>query len=635
MPWWVWRTASRVARAGLARRALSSCAVLAALAGVECAIAGDVVTGAQTAWVASWALAPYAPSFTTWLLAGAHAVATGPDHALATVVTWVLAALVRAPTPPRVLELVGDGDPDRDRIYRARHEVYAEELGQYEPNDRGALTDPTDAYNVYVAARRGDELEGFVAITPPGRRKAMERLGVRPLRADSHELRLLTVLRGTRGRGVSRALMYAAARYAMASGGSSVEAMARVEVLPLYLSIGARPASAELHRVGAVEYVHVVVEELRLAPPADVLWDLPCLPEAPAACVHGGRGLETLDPQGVHADVLDAWFEPAPAVLHALRQPADVRTTPPARAETLVNAIAASRGIDPRGVVLGAGSSDLIYRCFFAWLTPRSRVLLLDPTYAEYAHVLDTIGCRVTRLALDPARDFRLDPADVPPGDFDLAVLVNPNNPTGVLCPSAPDIVECLGPDTLVWVDETYMDYAGREHSLCKAAQARPNLVVCTSLSKSHALSGLRVAYLCAHPATLEAIRARTPPWQVGRLAQRAAVAALENEAYYAARREDTAVLRRAMEAWLRARGWRVVPGACANFVMCRPPPGLDARAAVEACAADKVYLRLVHAAGEDWVRIAVRHAEDAVKVREALGALSPAPACCASTPRT
>ena len=58
-------------------------------------------------------------------------------------------------------------------------------------------------------------------------------------------------------------------------------------------------------------------------------------------------------------------------------------------------------------LVPGAGSSDLIYRALLEWLTPGSRVLLLDPTYGEYAHVTErVIGCRVDRLELSRADGY-------------------------------------------------------------------------------------------------------------------------------------------------------------------------------------------------------------------------------------
>jgi histidinol-phosphate/aromatic aminotransferase/cobyric acid decarboxylase-like protein len=65
----------------------------------------------------------------------------------------------------------------------------------------------------------------------------------------------------------------------------------------------------------------------------------------------------------IGADVLDAWFDPSPRVLAALREylPFLLRTSPPTHAEGLVETIAEVRGLDAASIVPGAGSSSLIF----------------------------------------------------------------------------------------------------------------------------------------------------------------------------------------------------------------------------------------------------------------------------------
>src|SRR5207344_1800686 len=102
-----------------------------------------------------------------------------------------------------------------------------------------------------------------------------------------------------------------------------------------------------------------------------------------------------------NADVLDAWFPPAPGVTDTLQAhlPWLLRTSPPTDCAGLVGAVATARGVAPENILPGAGSSDLIFRAFRHWLTAGSRVLILDPTYGEYSHVLEkVIGCTVDRL---------------------------------------------------------------------------------------------------------------------------------------------------------------------------------------------------------------------------------------------
>lgn len=509
---------------------------------------------------------------------------------------------------------------DKTDIFRARHDVYAKELRQYPENPAGVLTDATDEYNQYIVMTQNGALVGFVAITPPGHAKAMHKHGVRlDHDALAFEVRLLTTLQ--RGYGLSMCLMYAALRYIEASGGSHIVCMGREQVVPLYERVGFRKADRPIVRSGHVTYVPMesTCADARNAigefvMPSFVQWALPFPAQPYAPCFHGGRGLETLDPtQGIHADVLDAWYPPAPTVLAALKDlEVHVRTTPPGQSVDLLSAISSARGVPKECVLLGAGSSDLIYRCFFAWLTPASRVLLLDPTYAEYSHVLSTIGCQVDLLRASPDKGYALCREDIPDlTGYDMIVLCNPNSPTGVFCPDLADLLGTVPDTTRVWIDETYIDFVNTAASLEQRAATRPNIIVCKSMSKVYALSGARVAYAVGHPAALEGIKLRTPPWIVSRMAHVAAVNALESPEYYARRIAETHALRKELAKALRDMGFRVWDG-CANFLMCAPPEATHKRLEdmLEFCRRHGVYLRGVYV---DNVAVALRVAVKAV----------------------
>ena len=107
----------------------------------------------------------------------------------------------------------------------------------------------------------------------------------------------------------------------------------------------------------------------------------------------------------------------------------------------MINVIARVRGVSPDNILPGAGSSDLIFRAFQQWLDANSRVLILDPTYGEYSHVLEqVIGCKVDRLVLPADQGYQFTPAllDEYTGRhaYDLAVIVNPISPTGHAAPA-------------------------------------------------------------------------------------------------------------------------------------------------------------------------------------------------------
>jgi histidinol-phosphate/aromatic aminotransferase/cobyric acid decarboxylase-like protein len=348
----------------------------------------------------------------------------------------------------------------------------------------------------------------------------------------------------------------------------------------------------------------------------------------PAPCFHGGAFFEAIGEEFdalerrrevINADVLDAWFPPAPGVLAAVQEhlPWLVRTSPPADCGGLLRTIASVRGLDPQCLVPGAGSSDLIFRALRHWLRPGSRVLALDPTYGEYSHVLErVIGCQVDWLPLGRNTGYVLDLDQFERATrhgHDLIVLVNPNSPTGqhVRRNELETVLRRVPATTRVWIDETYTEYAGSDQSLESFAASTPNIAVCKSMSKVYALSGARVAYLHACRRTAAELRAITPPWCVGLVSQLAAVKALKAPAYYRQQYTQTHTLRRQLEAELAASGLRVVPGV-ANFVLCHlPEDGPDAATVVARCRTRGLFLRDVGTMGRNLghhaLRIAVK----------------------------
>lgn len=199
-------------------------------------------------------------------------------------------------------------------------------------------------------------------------------------------------------------------------------------------------------------------------------------------------------------------------------------------------------------------------------------------------------------------------------GDYELVVVVNPNNPTGRLTP-ADDLhraIEASPANTRWWVDEAYLGYVGFPESLAALAPTEPRLVVCTSLSKMYALSGLRAAYLVADPGTAAALRRLTPPWQVSLPAQIAAVTALRDPEHYRAAWARTRVLREQLRARLAALDGLEVEDSVANFLcLTLPRSGLSAPAFVTALREHDVYLRDLSPLSPSYegrtVRVAVR----------------------------
>ena len=359
-------------------------------------------------------------------------------------------------------------------------------------------------------------------------------------------------------------------------------------------------------------------------------------------CFHGGAFFEgigvdfnSLDEKDniISADVLDAWFPPAPKIQEVIQSylPWIIKTSPPTNSEGYIKTISEHRTLNRESILPGAGSSDLIFRIFNQWLRPSSKVLILDPTYGEYSHILNKIiKCKVERLELKREEGYNINIDKLREKlnqKFDLFVWVNPNSPTGLHINK--NEVERLLLNNKgcerIWIDETYVEYAGREQTLERFAEKTNNVFVCKSMSKVYALSGLRAAYLCANPNNIRPLKQITPPWVISLPAQIAATYAIKQEDYYIKKYQETHELRDKLELQLKQIGIdEIIPGI-ANFIMFHVGNDkFSASQIVNECKLKKLYLRDLSGIGtsfeDDAIRMAVKDLKTNNKMIAILG---------------
>ncbi|CZT35481.1 threonine-phosphate decarboxylase CobD [Rhizobium sp. 9140] len=142
-----------------------------------------------------------------------------------------------------------------------------------------------------------------------------------------------------------------------------------------------------------------------------------------------------------------------------------------------------------------------------ALAAPGRPVAILGPTYGEYQGVLSLAG-----FAVDPIADI----GELRP-DHGLAVIVNPNNPTGRLLPrdTLLDLADRMAAQggRLV-VDEAFGDGMSG-NSVAAEAFAHPGLIVFRSFGKVFGYAGIRLGFVMAAPAVLEALATALGPWAV------------------------------------------------------------------------------------------------------------------------
>jgi histidinol-phosphate aminotransferase len=341
-----------------------------------------------------------------------------------------------------------------------------------------------------------------------------------------------------------------------------------------------------------------------------------------APVAHGSVSAEELRPLGLTpADVLDCSVNTnplgaAPSVLEAVRR-ADWGRYPGDDEAPLRRALARRAGLAPEQVALGNGSAELLWLIALATLRPGDTVAILGgPTFGEYARAARAAGAHVREArTADEADSAR------------LAFLCNPNNPSGDYRDRAA-VARLLEaePTRLLALDEAYAAFVDRRWPSEPLLDRHPNLVIVRSLTKEHALPGLRLGYLLAAAGLVRAIEAVRPPWSVNAGALCAGLAALEPaaEAHVERARALVARSRGLLTSGLRRLGYDVRPAA-ANFVLVEVGDGAAFRAAL---LRHRIVVRDCASFGlPGCVRIACRLPEEAERVLAAVASLAAAPA--------
>jgi histidinol-phosphate aminotransferase len=310
-------------------------------------------------------------------------------------------------------------------------------------------------------------------------------------------------------------------------------------------------------------------------------------------------GLQPTESGWVKLNTNECPYPPSPRVAEAIRRElgedgASLRLYPDPTSSALRAAIAAHHGLKPENVCVGNGSDDLLNLLVRTYCDPDAKGGYTVPGYSLYPVLLAMQ--RSATESIEFGRDMRLPVDRIAESDARLFLLTSPNAPTGVGFPNVELEGILKAASGLVVADEAYAPFADQD-AVPLLARHR-NLAVLRTFSKSHALAGLRVGYLLADPEVIALVDRFRDSYNVNRLSQAAALAALGDEAYYA---DVVARVRVTRDAAYRrlvdGRGWFTYPSQT-NFLFTEPrnaagKTGPDiARAALEYLQAKRVLVR-------------------------------------------
>jgi histidinol-phosphate aminotransferase len=265
-------------------------------------------------------------------------------------------------------------------------------------------------------------------------------------------------------------------------------------------------------------------------------------------------------------------YGPSPKVIEAVRAEAadTLRLYPDPNSDRLRAAIAAYHGVAADQVFVGNGSDEVLAHVFMALLKHEGPILFPDITYSFYPVYCRLYGIDHLAVPLTDAFEIRVDDYLVANGGV---IFPNPNAPTGRLL-ALGEIERLLAgnPDSVVVIDEAYIDFGGA--SAVRLVARYPQLLVTRTLSKSHALAGLRVGYAIGQPPLIEAlnrVKDSFNSYPLDRFAQAGALASIEDPAYFEGICGRVVATRSRLVDALEQIGFAVLPSA-ANFIFARHP---------------------------------------------------------------
>ncbi len=264
-------------------------------------------------------------------------------------------------------------------------------------------------------------------------------------------------------------------------------------------------------------------------------------------------------------------YPPSPQALAAIRavvaaEGAALRLYPSPDASPLREAAAKLHAFPATDILAGNGSDDLLNILIRAYAGPGRPIGMLDPSYSLYPVLAAAQGAGVVKVPI--RADFSFDVAAVAKCGAAIFFLTSPNAPLGVsFSPAKVTELARAFPGLLV-VDEAYAAFA--DVDCAELPKTHANIVVTRTFSKGHALAGLRAGYALCPPGLAAVLHRVRDSYNLDRLAQVAAAAALADTGWLRETVGKVRTERARLTSGLAALGWSVVPSS-GNFLLATP----------------------------------------------------------------
>lgn len=267
--------------------------------------------------------------------------------------------------------------------------------------------------------------------------------------------------------------------------------------------------------------------------PQHILDLVPYQPGKPAEELMRERGLSRV----VKIASNENPWGPSPKALLAIAQCSDaIHLYPDASNYALKTALAKRMNLKFENITLGAGSEGImgcIVRCF---LTPQDEVLTSEHAFIGFMVLARSVNARIKTVPMttDMRFDVKAMAAAITP-QTKLIYIANPNNPTGTMITKEEWewFIPQVPPHALVILDEAYVEFAEHHPEYPNSQQYRfDNVITLRTFSKAHGLAGLRIGMGIGESTLITNLQKLRHPFEPNVIAQRAALAALDDQAH-------------------------------------------------------------------------------------------------------
>jgi histidinol-phosphate aminotransferase len=248
---------------------------------------------------------------------------------------------------------------------------------------------------------------------------------------------------------------------------------------------------------------------------------------------------------------------------------------PDGSASELREAIGRVFGLDPDRIVCGTGSDDLLHLLAHAYLTDGDEAI-----YTTHGFLIFPIATRSAgaKPVVAPETDYTANVDAILAAvtkRTKLIFLANPNNPTGTMLPfdEIKRLHRGLPPHVVLVLDAAYADYVRRNdyEAGIELVSTSDNVVMCRTFSKIHGLASLRLGWMFAPAAIVDAVNRIRGPFNVSGPAIAAGIAAIEDHEHQERSREHNTRWLNWLTEEIGKLGLKVTPSV-ANFLLIHFP---------------------------------------------------------------